>query len=163
MPGSPATRTWWFQLSPLAPSAATGSLLTASSRGREHPTFEVGRSIADRTDGSDRYELPLLKVEYRWKGIWPIASNADTSSRSHRAYGLRSAHLRQARTGIGELANDDYGRLIRDGLERMTKIASGRPAHQRRLTLVAVVAHFGALVACTAGCAGRDRGQSGRG
>jgi hypothetical protein len=30
-------------------------------------------------------------------------------------------HLRQARAGIGALGDDDYGRLIRDGLERLTR------------------------------------------
>jgi len=31
-------------------------------------------------------------------------------------------HLRQARDGIGALGDDDYGRLIRDGLDRLTRL-----------------------------------------
>jgi hypothetical protein len=30
-------------------------------------------------------------------------------------------HLRRARAGIGALADDDYGRLIRAGLDRLTE------------------------------------------
>jgi hypothetical protein len=35
--------------------------------------------------------------------------------------GRAREHLREARAGIGALGDDDYGRLIRDGLDRLTQ------------------------------------------
>jgi len=35
--------------------------------------------------------------------------------------GRAREHLEQARAGIGALGDDDYGRLIRDGLDRLTQ------------------------------------------
>ncbi|WP_045748483.1 hypothetical protein [Actinoplanes rectilineatus] len=40
-------------------------------------------------------------------------------------------HLASARDGIGALGDDDYGRLIRTGLERMTEQLAPRSFHDR--------------------------------
>ena len=49
-----------------------------------------------------------------------IAEAVDLHHRQGRPEAARD-HLQHARTNIDELADDDYGRLIRDGLNRLSE------------------------------------------
>jgi hypothetical protein len=42
--------------------------------------------------------------------------------------GRAREHLERARAGIGALGEDDYGRLIKDGLDRLTRIMAHPPS-----------------------------------
>lgn len=55
-------------------------------------------------------------------GLYPsLHLNLSDCYRKLGDLGRAREHLEQARAGIGALGDDDYGRLIRDGLEQLTR------------------------------------------
>jgi hypothetical protein len=59
-------------------------------------------------------------------GLYPsLHLNLGECYRKLGDHGRAREHLRLARDGIGALGDDDYGRLIKEGLDRLTQQLAG--------------------------------------
>ncbi|MEV0618376.1 tetratricopeptide repeat protein [Nonomuraea sp. NPDC050404] len=65
-------------------------------------------------------------LPYTAAGLYPsLHLNLGECYRKLGDLGLAREHLEQARAGMGALGDDDYGRLIRTGLEELTEKLAG--------------------------------------